>query len=97
MSDIIKGKNTLLVIKSLDLLSPENKDKLVNILKNKKKSKKDIDLAIELVKNSGSLDYCRKKSMALIEDAKSALKDIPDSEYKKDIIGIADFVVQRAF
>ncbi len=77
-SDIKKGKNTLLMIK----------------LKEKKTLKKQpVENIIEMMHDTGAVDYCRKLSASLTDDAKELVKNLNVSGYfKSQIIGFAELM-----
>lgn len=94
-SDIIQGKKSLLVIKALSNLNSSESEELIGILKKKQNSKEEIKRAIDLLRNSNAIEYCTDKKRQLVEDAKTALKNIPDSDANENLVELADFIIQR--
>ncbi len=94
-SDINRGKKNIVVIKGSDLLEGTKREKFIKILSKEKKNKKEIKNAISLLQDSGTIAYCRKISDNFIKDAKKNLGKIPDSDAKRDLLNIADFIVER--
>jgi geranylgeranyl diphosphate synthase type I len=91
--DISEGKRTLMVVYSLRN-SPKKK-KLVSILTSHSKNKEDIEEAINILKDSGSIEYASSYSDKLVKEAKEQIKELPDSKDKKSLIKIADYVISR--
>jgi len=93
--DIKEGKRTILVAHVCSKCTKREKEKLFKIL-NKgrdKVTKEDISWVIDLYGKYGSIEYARQKARQLVEEGKSAIKDLP--EKAKDIFSIANFVVER--
>ena len=92
-SDIVEGKKNLVMIKAKELLQGDERDEFTRILGNGKES--GVQRAIELIKNSGALEYCMEKEKGFMDDAINSLKDLPDTEAKKNLLELADFVIRR--
>ena len=92
-SDIVEGKKNLIMIKAKELLQGDERDEFTRILGNGKES--DIERGIELIKNSGALEYCMEKEKDFMDDATNSLKDLPDTEAKKSLLELANFVIRR--
>ena len=50
---------------------------------------------LSILKRNGSIDYAVDIALAHAETAREALKTIPDSEYKRALLWVPDFVVTR--
>ena len=48
-----------------------------------------------IIKSTGALEYTATRAQEAADTAIAALSDIPDSDYKQALIGIANFSVQR--
>lgn len=94
-SDIVEGKKNLVVIKTLEHLQQPERGELIKILKSDVTTGADIDKAVGFFRECHTTEYCKKKAEGLIMDAKKALKELPDSQAKEDLFGIADLVVER--
>ncbi len=93
--DIRERKITLPLIYALREANEEVKNELIYIIKNKNDRKKFILRAVELVKQSGGLQYAYDRMLAIKTEALLLLKDIPDSEAKKALIGLVEYTVNR--
>lgn len=96
-SDIVEGKMTIIVIKALEEASPEDKEKLLKILKGDNTSQADVDVAMDLLDKYGALEYARSVASSNVKEAKEIIKILPDSESKQALEMIADFVLERKF
>jgi len=94
-SDIQEGKRTLIVIRALEVLRDKERKTLLSILGKKDATQKEISESINLLKRSGAVDYATKRAKDMISQAKMCLKAIPDSNSKRALLKIADFVIHR--
>ena len=56
----------------------------------------DIKLLKNIVKEVGGFSHAQKKIFYFSEKAKSSLKDFEPSEYKKSLIDLVDFNINRS-
>ncbi len=89
--DIIEGKRTLIVIHAL------SKGITIEALGKNNATKSEVSAALTVLKDSGSIDYAIKKAVSFIDEGKSFLKVLPDSEAKKILIGLADYMIERKY
>lgn len=94
-SDIRKRKKTLLVLHAMKNAGEKDKKVLKSILGNKKVSEEEIDKAIKILKETGSINYVKEKAFDLASNAKKYLEKIDDSEAKNILIELADYAVER--
>jgi len=91
--DVEKGKLTLPLIHFLRNAPPEHQSLLRSLL-----SSPDADRA-ERIRNliipSPSLDYARDRARQLVDRARSELLTLPDSEARRVLDTMADFVISR--
>lgn len=93
--DIKEQKMTLPLIYVLNNCSKEDKKWLINSVKNHNKDKKRVKEVIAFVKNNGGLEYAVSKMLAFRDDALELLSRYPDSEYKKSLELMVNYVVDR--
>ena len=93
--DIRERKMTLPLIHTLSVCSKDVKRELIYIVKNKNEDTKFVKRAVELVIQSGGIKYATEKMNAIIQEALALLKDIPDSEAKKSLIGLVNYTITR--
>ncbi|MDD5023106.1 MAG: polyprenyl synthetase family protein, partial [Candidatus ainarchaeum sp.] len=94
--DITEGKRTLMLPYAINSLNKNEGKELKSLLLKKSSKKEDISRAIELFKDSGSIDYAQEQAFNLVNRSKKELNNLPDSEYKEALVELADFVVKRS-
>ncbi|GAB4310589.1 MAG: short chain isoprenyl diphosphate synthase IdsA [Methanobacteriaceae archaeon] len=94
-SDIVEGKMTLMVVHTIEKASPEDKEKLISILKSNREDQ--VEEAISLFEKYDSIEYTRNIALNNVKQAKELLNILDDSESKDALLNIADFVLQRNF
>jgi geranylgeranyl diphosphate synthase type I len=94
-SDIREGKKTLLILKAIENASKEEKEFIKKSL-GTCVSKKEIEKIREIVKNTGSLDYCKKRMEEITYSSRSKAKDlILRDEGKTFILDLYSFLEKR--
>lgn len=96
-SDIREGKRTLIIIKALATASEKGKATLIRALGKRDASKQDIKAAIDVLRESGAIDYVAERAQKLVNEAKSKLELLPESGAKGALLALADFVITREF
>ena len=91
LNDFKQAKITLPLIHTLSKVDTSTK---IKILKNLKKYSA-IDEIIEIVKENDGIKYSEKKMIQMIDEAYSILKNFPDSEYKKSLISLLNYIIKR--
>lgn len=96
-SDILEGKQTLLLVKAMEWGSKKQKKELEKIISNDSISRKDIDFFRKIIRETGSLQYSLDLSNRFVAEAKEALEnlDIKNKEAHAFFHGIADYIVKR--
>ncbi len=89
--DIIEGKRTLIVIHAL------SKGATIEALGKSNATRSEVSAALSTLKEAGSIDYAMNKAVSFIEEGKASLKSLPDSEAKKILIGLADYMIARKY
>ena len=93
--DIKEQKMTLPLINVLNKCSKQERNWLINSIKNHNKDKKRVKEVIAFVKKNGGLDYAVEKMLAYKEEALTLLNTYPDSDYKDSLILMVNYVVDR--
>lgn len=101
-SDLKEGKKTLLVSKTFEKLSAEGRKeelgKFKSILGNHKLTENDYEWCQNLMRETGAVDYCQQLVEKLTEEAAVVLKDVEiDSEARRFLLGISEFLVAREY
>jgi len=89
--DLIEGKRTLIVIHAL------SQGVTIDALGKSNATRSEVSAALTALKESGSIDYAMNRAIRFVEEGKSALKILPDSEAKKVLIGLADYMIARKY
>jgi octaprenyl-diphosphate synthase len=91
--DIEKGKMTLPMIHFMRTAPREHRDLLRSLLSGHETDK--VEKIRNLILPSQSIDYARDKARRLIDRARNAIGSIPDTEARRTLDAMADFVVNR--
>ena len=91
LNDFKQAKITLPLIHTLSKVDTTTKRK---IIKNLKKYRA-IDEIIEIVKENDGIKFSEKTMIQMIDEAYSILKKFPDSEYKKSLISLLNYIIKR--
>lgn len=91
-SDIVEGKKTMMVIHAIENLPENKKERLLQILGNASATKEEVSEAIVIL--ADSIEYAKEVMKTATLEAKDYLK-IFDSERRKSLEKIADFIIER--
>ena len=94
-NDLKQNKITLPLIYAINKNGKINSSKIRDFIE-KNKAEKDLDSIIELVIDSGGVDYARERANDLIDKALSILAPFPDNEFKRSLEDIVQFVAVRS-
>ncbi len=94
--DITEGKRTLVVVHALSHLDGVKRERLIELLSSHTKAEADLDEAVEIMEEAGSIDYARNYAENLTSIAKNRLIDmIAPSPSRDMLISMADWFVSR--
>ena len=93
--DIREQKMTLPLIYTLNSVDIKLKKYIINIVKNHNKDDKKVAEIINLVKESGGLEYAEKKMNFYHKEAVNILNDFENNEANKSLRLLLDYVVNR--
>ena len=91
--DLLEGKPTLPTI--IAMKDPVHGKRIIEIFIKDEAGEKDVAEALELIKKTDAIEYCRKKAEEIVEEAISYLDIIPESQYKESMIALAKYIVDR--
>lgn len=94
-NDIREKKLTLPLIFTLEKVDARTRKSLIYIIKNKYKSKADIDHVIETVKAAGGIQYATEKMEEYKNKAISSLSDFNDSPERKALEDLVRYTTER--
>ena len=92
--DIKEKKMTLPLIYTINNMGVIDKKKTILDIKYRN-NKKTINRVIDLVNNSGGIDYAQQKMDEHLKIAMDLIKDFKDSEAKRALIGLVEFSIKR--
>ena len=107
-SDIRKGKKTLIVAHFFQHASKEDRAKFLKVFGKyagdvrgdgviEEDIREEVVKAIELLRKYGSIEYASRFAKDLVKEAKEALKVLPESEARRNLELLADFIVEREY
>jgi len=94
--DLKEGKRTLLILKTLEKISPKEKSFLEKKLGQPDLTKEDMEKIKKMIISSGALKYCQEYSEKLILEAKEIIQKQKYLPQGRDfLLGIADYLLER--
>ncbi|MGY0406736.1 MAG: polyprenyl synthetase family protein [Polaribacter sp.] len=93
--DIKEQKMTLPLIYTLNTCSAKEKIWLINSIKKHNTDKKRVKEIINFVKDNGGITYATVKMNDYKNKATAILENYPDSSYKKSLLTMIEYVVER--
>lgn len=93
--DIKEKKMTLPLIHALSKASWMEKRRIISIVKNESDKPRKVREVIEYVKKSGGIEYANSVMSRFHEDALNILHSFPDSSYKRSLIQLVQFTIER--
>ncbi|MET0068165.1 MAG: octaprenyl diphosphate synthase [Candidatus Thiodiazotropha sp.] len=91
--DLAEGKPTLPLIESLKKADPQHRARLSDIIENG--GLEQIDFVMQMIHESGAIEYTKRLAREEAEAAKQALEHLPESPYREALLELADFSVAR--
>ena len=95
--DIKEQKMTLPLIHTLKIAGESERKYFFNTIKRYNNDQKRVKELIAFVKSSGGLDYAIKVMKDFQQKAKNILDEFPDSEVRKSLNMMLDYVIERKF
>jgi len=93
--DIKEQKMTLPLIHTLNICSNSERKWLLNSVKKYNKDKKRVKEVIAFVKEKGGIEYAESRMKEYQSKALKILETYPDSEYKKSLFTMVNYVIER--
>ena len=92
-SDMMEGKPTLPIIYAMQ--DPVHGGALRELFKKKGLEWSEAAEAIELIKKTDAISRCREKAKSIADPSVSSLDVLEDSVYKRSLISLSNFIVDR--
>ena len=93
--DIKEKKMTLPLIYALSKSPWLEKRKIISIIKNESDQPKRVKEVIAYVKRSGGIQYAVEKMNAYHREALTIMEDFPDSDFKRSLLQLVQFTIDR--
>lgn len=94
-SDLREGKATLPVIHALENGSAAERDAIQSVLTSRSLDTVTHAEILGILQRHGSVSYAMNTAYRYAEDARAALTMLPESEYKRALLWVPDFVIAR--
>ena len=93
--DIREQKMTLPLIYTLNTVDKKTRGKIINTVKNHHKNEEKVAELIQLVKNTGGLEYAEKVMLEYQKEALMLLESFPENEARKSLQKLVKYVIDR--
>lgn len=94
--DIREKKMTLPLIHALSQSNWQEKRHIIKLIKKHSEDTKKVNEVIRFVKDKGGIEYAESVMTRFHQEALSALDSFPDSEYKKSLVDLVQFTIERS-
>ena len=94
-SDLREGKATLAVIHSFDHGTARDRQTIQRVLDDRSFENVSREQIREILVRNGSVEYAMAAADRYAEQSRQALAPLPDSEFKRALLWVPDFVVAR--
>ncbi len=94
-SDLREGKATLAVIHALENGSATEREAIQTVLTDRNFERVTHEEILHILNRHGSVDYAMNTAFQYAESARNALNRLPDTEFKRALLWVPDFVVAR--
>ena len=96
-SDIREGKKTIIMIHALKNADGNQKKTLLEAMKGEEATHEEIEAAVEVLREVGSIEYAKKEAEKHLETAFESLNIVKDSDAKNQLISLVNYFVQRQY
>lgn len=93
--DIKEKKMTLPLIYALQKASWLERRRIVSIVRNESSKPKKVKEVIDFVKKSGGIEYAQTVMNRFHQEALVLVQDVPDSTYKRSLIQLVQYTIER--
>ena len=94
-NDIKEKKMTLPLIYALSKGSQKEQSSVLRMVRDSKKNSKMVDDVIDFVKTKGGIEYTTSKMIDFRDKAKDILFTYPDSDYRRSLVMLTDYIIER--
>jgi octaprenyl-diphosphate synthase len=94
-SDLREGKATLAVVHALQNGIAEERADILAVIEDQSFERVSHERILAILRRNGSLEYALQAAYEHAEAARQSLTILPESEYKRALLWVPDFVVAR--
>ncbi len=94
-SDLREGKATLAVVHALEHGTKEDRAAIHAVLEDRSFLRVSHERVLEILQRNGSVEYAMQAAYGFAETARASVVGLPESEYKRALLWVPDFVVAR--
>ncbi len=95
--DLKEGKITLPLIYTLLKLEESERKRFAELFKNHRATEQDYRTLTGLVRSKGALDQIRDEAQAYVNEAANCLKSFSDSEVKRNLLELNQYIINREY
>lgn len=92
--DLSEGKITLPLIRTMGQCGTEEREKIAALIRERGRDG-DVAAVMELVRKYDGIDYALSRAVRYVREGKSCLTAFPEGPYRRALLTVADFVVER--
>ncbi|MBF0529856.1 MAG: polyprenyl synthetase family protein [Deltaproteobacteria bacterium] len=93
--DLDEGKITLPLIRALSQASSQDKTELIELIAQEHRTPDDFNRVRQLIDKYHGLEQAVERAAQEVADGRDALRDFPESQDKKDLLDLADYIITR--
>lgn len=93
--DIREKKMTLPLIYTLEKVDSKTRARIINTIKKHNKNKKKVNALIDIVKETGGIEYARETMESYKQQALDQLHQLPDNEARNSLNDLIHYVTER--
>jgi octaprenyl-diphosphate synthase len=94
-SDLREGKATLAIVHALERGTPHEREAIRRVLEDLSFDRTSHEEVLQILDRHGSVQYALDSAFQYAEVARAALAGLPESDYKRALLWMPDFVVAR--
>ncbi|MCY4171252.1 MAG: polyprenyl synthetase family protein [Bacteroidetes bacterium] len=94
-ADIQKNLVTLPLIHALEISPPSDQKRILKIIRKDKKTKQNRQNIFEFVQSTGGLSYAQQRMESHVKSAQALLDSFPDSEARRAMHALSQYVIDR--
>ena len=94
-SDLVENKQTIITLHARE--QGVDVDSLVETDDVEAVTEAEIEEAVAVLEEAGSIDYAREKARSLVENGKDQLRVLPDNDARAMLENIADYLIERGY